>query len=254
MKRIVPVVLVVILTVAGYLVWSTLVRPQTASNALAGSGTVETDEIALTPRIAGRILRGPEEEGVAVKKGEVLFTLDASLLELAVRQARAAVDAAKANVANAKDDGTDAEVAAAQAQLEQARVALEMAETQASYARIESPIDGVVSSIAARAGENAAPGSTLALVSDPASLTVTIFIPENRIGQVGMGQEGKLSTDSVDKVYRAKVVFIATSAEFTPASIETKDQRVKLVYQVKLRVTDPDGSLKPGMPADVVLR
>ena len=50
------------------------------------------------------------------------------------------------------------------------------------------------------------------------------------------------------------MVFIATQAEFTPASIETKDKRIKLVYQVKLRITDADTSLKPGMPADVVLQ
>jgi len=58
----------------------------------------------------------------------------------------------------------------------------------------------------------------------------------------------------VTKTYHGAVVFVATQAEFTPASIETKDQRIKLVYQVKLRITDADTSLKPGMPADVVLQ
>jgi HlyD family secretion protein len=110
-----------------------------------------------------------------------------------------------------------------------------------------------VASIASKAGENAVPGSTLAIVSNPTSLTVTIFVPESEIGQVKIGQQGTLTTDSVAKTYHGEVVFIATQAEFTPASIETKDQRVKLVYQVKLRITDADASLKPGMPADVVL-
>jgi HlyD family secretion protein len=84
-------------------------------------------------------------------------------------------------------------------------------------------------------------------------MTVTIFVAESEIGQVKIGQKGTLTTDSVTKKYNCEVVFIATQAEFTPASIETKDQRVKLVYQVKLRITDADASLKPGMPADVVL-
>jgi HlyD family secretion protein len=144
-------------------------------------------------------------------------------------------------------------VASAQAQLDQAQVALKMAKLQVSYTTVTSPIDGVVASIASKAGENAVPGSTLAIVSNPTSLTVTIFVPESEIGQVKIGQQGTLTTDSVAKTYHGEVVFIATQAEFTPASIETKDQRVKLVYQVKLRITDADASLKPGMPADVVL-
>lgn len=257
MKRIVPVVLIVaVLAVAGYFVWSSLAGPGTAANELSGSGTVETDQIAITPQISGRILTAPAEEGVAVARGDVLYTLDASIVDLNVAQALAGVDAAKANLANVRDKSghTDADVDAAKAQLEQARVALKMAREQAGYTKIVSPIDGTIASIAARAGENAVPGSTLALVSNPASLTVTIFIPESRIGQVKIGQTGTLTTDSLSKTYQGTVVFIATSAEFTPASIETKDQRVKLVYQVKLRITDPDDSLKAGMPADVVLK
>lgn len=257
MKRIVPVILIVaVLAVAGYFAWSWLAGPGAASAELSGSGTVETDQIAITPQTTGRILTAPAEEGVTVKKGDVLYTLDASLVELSVKQASAGVDAAKANLANVRDKSghTDADIDAAKAQLEQARVALKMTQEQAGFTKITSPIDGTIASIAARAGENAVPGSTLALVSNPTSLTVTIFIPESQIGQVKLGQEGTLTTDSLTKTYHGTVVFVATSAEFTPASIETKDQRVKLVYQVKLRITDPDASLKPGMPADVVLK
>jgi HlyD family secretion protein len=178
------------------------------------------------------------------------------VLALQVDQAKAGVSAAKANLTNVRHTSghTSADVKSAQAQLDQAKIALEMAQTQLGYASITSPIDGVVSSIAAKAGENAAPGSTLAIVSDPAKLTVTIFVAETDIGKVKVGQTGTLTTDSSTKTYHAGVVFIATQAEFTPASIETKDQRTKLVYQVKLRITDADSSLKPGMPADVVLQ
>jgi HlyD family secretion protein len=91
-------------------------------------------------------------------------------------------------------------------------------------------------------------------VSDPSKLTVTIFVAETDIGKVKLGQTGALTTDSSSKTYHVSVVFIGTQAEFTPASIETKDQRTKLVYQVKLRITDSDSVLKPGMPADVVLQ
>jgi HlyD family secretion protein len=129
-----------------------------------------------------------------------------------------------------------------------------MTRVQVGYTTIASPIDGVLTNIAANAGENAVPGSTLAILSDPASLTVTIFIPETQIAQVKVGQTGTLTTDSTTKQYHADVVFVNSQAEFTPSSIETKDQRVNLVYQVKLRITDADSALKPGMPADVVLK
>jgi HlyD family secretion protein len=257
MKRIIPILaVVVVLAVVGYFGWTWYTGTTAAGTALGGSGTVETDQIAITPQASGRILTAPGEEGLPVRKGDVLYTIDPALADLQVEQAKAGVSAAKANLktVKAKSGHTKADTAAAQAQLDQANVALAMAKVQAGYTTVTSPIDGVVSSIAARAGENATPGSTLAVVSNPASLTVTIFVPESEIGLVKIGQTGTLTTDSVTKTYHAEVVFIATQAEFTPASIETKDQRVKLVYQVKLRITDTDASLKPGMPADVVLQ
>jgi HlyD family secretion protein len=257
MKRIIPVVAVVaVLAIAGYFGWAWYSSTTTSSTALGGSGTIETDQIAITPQTTGRIISAPTEEGVSVKKGDVLYRLDASLFELQVKQAQAGVDAAKANLKTVKATSghTKADVASAKAQLDQAKIALKMVKVQLGYAVVTSPIDGVVSSIAAKSGENAVPGSTLAVISNPASLTVTIFVPESQIGQVKIGQTGTLTTDSISKTYHGRVVFVATSAEFTPASTETKDQRVKLVYQVKLHITDANTSLKPGMPADVVLQ
>lgn len=257
MKRIFPILaVVVVLALAGYFGWTWYTGTSATASALEGSGTIETDQIAITPQTTGRILTAPAEEGVPVANGDVLYTLDPALVELQVKQAQAGIDAAKANLktVKAKSGHTKADTAAAQAQLDQAEVALAMAKVQVGYASIASPIDGVISSIAARAGENAVPGTTLAIVSNPASLTVTIYVPESQIGLVKIGQTGTLTTDSLTKTYHGSVVFIATQAEFTPASIETKDQRIKLVYQVKLRITDADTSLKPGMPADVVLQ
>jgi len=257
MKRRLPIViLIVVVALGAYYAWTTISGTSTAAGTLGGSGMIETEQIALTPQVAGRILTAPSEEGVAVKKGDVLFTLDDTLLKLAVDQAQAGVDAAKANLKNVKNKSghTSADVAAAQAQLDQAKIAMQMAQTQVGYAKIVSPIDGVLASIAARVGENASPGSAMAALADTSKLTVTIFVPETEIGQVKVGQGGTLTIDSGAKTYKTTVVFIATQAEFTPASVETKDQRTKLVYQVKLSITDPDAALKPGMPADVVLQ
>jgi len=255
-KRIVLIIAIIALAVGGYFVWRYTQTTAATNGALGGSGTVETEQIAITPQTSGRIIAAPAEEGVAVKKGTVLYRLDSATLLLQVSSAQAGLKAASANYSHVKDDdsSTWADRQAAKAQRDQAKVAVEMAQLQAGYAEIRSPIDGTIANIAARTGENASPGNTLAVVSNPASLTVTIYVAETEVGQVKVGQKGTVVTDSTgDKKYSAVVVFIGSQAEFTPASIETKDQRTKLVYQVKLRVTDPDAALKPGMPADVEL-
>lgn len=255
-KRIIPIVLVLVIAgVAGYFWWQS--QGGSANNELGGSGTIEAQQIALTPQTSGRIVSAPAEEGVAVKAGQVLYTLDRTLLELQVKNTEAAVSAAWSNYRHVRkdDDASRADKDAAKAQYDQAAVALKMTKVQLGYAQIASPVDGILSNIAQKAGENAVPGTTLAMISQVQSLTVTIYIPEDKIGQVKMGQSGELTTDSTkDKKYSAKVSYIASQAEFTPSSIETKDQRVKLVYQVKLDVMDADAQLKPGMPADVVLK
>jgi HlyD family secretion protein len=255
-KRIIPIVIVLAIAgVAGYFWWQS--RGADAANAaLGGSGTIEAQQIAITPQTSGRIISAPTEEGSAVKAGDVLYLLDSTLLELAVKNAQAAVKAAESNNRHvrADNDSTRADKDAAKAQLEQAKIAVQLGQVGVGYAKIASPADGILSNIAQKVGENAVPGTTLAMLSQVQSLTVTVYVPENRIGEVKMGQAGTLTTDSTDKTYDAKVTYISSQAEFTPASIETKDQRVKLVYQVKLDITNADAQLKPGMPADVVLK
>jgi HlyD family secretion protein len=249
--------LVIVVAAGAWWGWTTYGPNGTAAsaNTLGGSGTIEADQIAVTPQVSGRVVSAPAQEGVMVKQGDVLYKLDDSLLKLAVDQAKAGVTAAMANYKHVKKDSgsNKADRAAAKAQYDQAKAALKMAQAQLGYATIKSPIDGMISNLAVHTGENATPGSTLAIVSEVANLSVTIYVPENRIGQVKIGQAGSLKTDST-KEYAGQVTYVSPQAEFTPASIETKDQRVKLVYQVKLRVTDADSALKPGMPADVVLK
>jgi HlyD family secretion protein len=257
-KRIIPVVIVLaIAAAAGYYWWQSYGGGGAAANAeLGGSGTIEAQQIAITPQTSGRITSAPTEEGAAVKAGDVLYVLDSSLLALQVKNAQAAVKAAESNNRHvrADKDSSRADKDAAKAQLDQAKIAVKMNEVQLGYAKITAPADGILSNIAQKVGENAVPGTTLAMLSQVQNLTVTVYVPENRIGEVKMGQAGTLTTDSTDKTYDAKVTYISSQAEFTPASIETKDQRVKLVYQVKLDITDADAKLKPGMPADVVLK
>ncbi len=233
----------------GYWWWSS---QQTATNgALTASGAVEQTEYQIAPAMAGRIETVTVGEGDTVEAGAVIASLDKRALALQLAQANAGVDAAKAAVTQAKDDGTDAEVKAAKARLTQARAAVKLAKVQLTYAVVTAPQAGVVSAVAANAGQNASPGKTIATISDTNDLFVRVFVPETRIGDVKLGATATVNTDSSDVTYPGTVEFIASQAEFTPNNVETKEQRVKLVYEVRVRLSDTSGVLKAGMPVDV---
>jgi len=255
MKRAIPIVAaLVVIAIIGYAIYYfTAGAGNTAAGPLGGSGTIEAEQTIVTPQVNGKILAAPFAEGDSVKKGQLLYRLDAKLANDQVKQAKAGEAAAAAQVQQVKDDSnsTDADLAAARAQLAQAQVAVQMAQTVAGYATVVAPVPGTVTNKVADVGENAAPGGTLAVISDVNHLTVTIFIAETDIAKVRVDQKATVTVDSTAVEFPAKVTFISSQAEFTPASVETKDQRAKLVYQVKLSVTDKDGLLKPGMPADV---
>ena len=251
-KRVAIIVAVLLVVAAGVTAWYLLSGSGSSAQALSGSGTVEAPEVSIAPLVSGTIVDAPAVEGEQVKKGDVLFRIDDSVMKLQVVQAQAGVDAAKAARDQAKKDKKKAsEIAAAQAQLDQATAGLELARLQLSYCTVTAPVDGVVLSKALDAGGTASPGKTLATVGRLDELTVTVYVAENEIGRVKVGQKATLTTDSTTATFACAVTTVASEAEFTPAQVETKDQRVKLVYAVKLSVTDPTGTLKPGMPADV---
>jgi HlyD family secretion protein len=105
-------------------------------------------------------------------------------------------------------------------------------------------------------GESVSPGLPVLTVMDPEDRWVRIYVREDRIGEVSLGQTATISSDTYsDRTYSGEVVFIASEAEFTPRNVQTTEERVKLVYAVKVRITgDPSHDLKAGIPADVVLQ
>ncbi len=103
-------------------------------------------------------------------------------------------------------------------------------------------------------GELATVGGPILTLGDLANLWVMIYVKETDLGRVRLGQPARISVDShPGKRFAGKVIQISDKAEFTPKTIQTKEERVKLVFAVKVAVADPTGGLKPGMPADVEL-
>lgn len=118
---------------------------------------------------------------------------------------------------------------------------------------VTAPFAGVVTVRHREPGEVVAAGSPVVTLLDVADRWVRIYVPEDRIGAVHLGARATLTTDTYPgKRYPGEVTFIASEAEFTPKNVQTQKERVRLVYAVKVRVSDdPERELKPGMPADV---
>jgi HlyD family secretion protein len=253
-RPLIPVMILLVLALAagGYFWWRS--AQATESTGLSASGSVEAQQYQVASVIAGRVMKVAASEGDVVKQGQTLVVLDQSALKLQVEQTEQGVKAARAALSNAKEDGTDADVTAARARLNQADAAVDLAKIQLGYATVTAPHSGVVVTLTTNAGENAGPGRTLLTLSDPGDLFVRVFVPETQIGNVKIGQQATVTADSVSEPYLGTVSFVASEAQFTPNNVETKDQRTKLVFEVRVRISDTSGALKAGMPVDVTFQ
>jgi HlyD family secretion protein len=253
-KPVAVVILVVVLAALGAGIWFITQENGQDKNKIESSGTIEATEINISGQAAGKVQKIEVEEGGKVEKDQVLVELDDSILQDQLKQAQAGVDAANAAVEGA-EDGTDAEQKAAQAQLKQAEATLSMAEIQASYAKITAPQSGEILDILFNEGEDVSPGATVAVLGDLENLKVDIYIPEDKLGKVKLSQQADLSVDSFPgQTFKANVSRISSEPEFTPSSVQTKEQRLKTVYKATLTVKNVDKKLKPGMPVDVEIK
>ncbi len=144
---------------------------------------------------------------------------------------------------------------AARAQVTAAEAAVSTLDATLANLRIVAPFSGVVSVRHREPGEIVPAGAAVVTLLDPNDRWVRIYVPENRLGAVQLGEKAAITSDTFPgKSYTGEVSYIASEAEFTPKNVQTTQERVRLVYAVKVRVTgDPDVELKPGLPADVEL-
>jgi HlyD family secretion protein len=153
-------------------------------------------------------------------------------------------------------EGPRTEVLDAQrAMVEQARANLARTEAALSNAIITAPFPGLITVRHREPGETAPPGAPVLTILDLQDRWVRIYVREDAIGRVAIGMDALISSDTYpDEEYAGQVFFIGSEAEFTPSNVQTPEERIKLVYPVKVRITgDPDFRLKPGIPADVRL-
>ena len=168
------------------------------------------------------------------------------------------IDAARAQLKAARDHldlllagPRPYQVEAARGQVTQARAARDAAQSRLRESTIVSPINGVVLRKNLEAGEMANPGGSILTLVDPTDIWLRAYVSETEIGRIKVGMAARITIDAYrDRVFTGKITEIASEAEFTPKNVQTKKERVNLVFRIKIAVDNPQGFLKPGMPAD----
>jgi HlyD family secretion protein len=250
---------------------------------LEAAGTLEAVEVDVGALVAGRIVAIHYDEGDEVAKGSVVATLDAEELEAGLAAAAAAADAAGERVvaaraayaaafkrvAQAYPGGgvTKAEYERAKAERDAALADLASARSLAAQAvaskaqlgarrkdvEIAAPVSGVVLSRNLEPGEVLVPGAAVVTLADLSTLELYVYIPEAKVGAVDVGDPVAVAVDAYPgEVFAGRVRAVASRAEFTPRNVESKEDRVTLVFKITVTVPNRDGKLKPGMPADAV--
>lgn len=160
-------------------------------------------------------------------------------------------NSANENLKKLKHLARPEEIKQAEGRLQQTLASEELLKKSIRDCYITSPINGFITKMFVRKGETVSMMSSIAKVVDLRVVDLTIYVSESELGLVKLGQTAKIKNDTYpEKEYNGKIIYISPEAEFTPKNIQTKDERTKLVFAVKLRVDNPDFDLKVGMPAD----
>ena len=142
------------------------------------------------------------------------------------------------------------EIQAAQAAVALARARLAQADKAVSDCVITAPMAGILTTKSAESGEVTAIGAPLATLSRMDEVWLSLYLPETRLAGIKTGQMATVKIDGDPARYKGTITFISPEAEFTPRNVQTPDERVKLVYRIKVTLANPKGLFKPGMPAD----
>lgn len=221
-------------------------RGQEIAEALAALEAAESD--LSFKRSDHRRITALREQGV-VSATE----FDRAATDLAGSQA--ASDQARLRLELLREGSRAEDIEAARAGLREAEKTLELAELNLSRTQLFAPMTGRVLTKSREAGEVVGPGMPVVTIGDLARPWLNIYVGERDLGRVTLGMPADVTVDSFpDRPFPGKVTFVSDKSEFTPKNIQTPDERVKLVYRVKIELENREQRLKPGMPADAVLR
>lgn len=191
--------------------------------------------------------------GVVTEKERDAVKLNYDTAKARLVEAQASLQQARSNLA--RIEVTKREIGATEATAKAAKAAVDQTGIQLNYARVLAPYAGIITSRSVEPGEVLNVGREIMTLSDLSTVDLKIFVDETEIGKVKPGQSADVKVDTFpNRIFKGKVSFISPEGEFTPKIIQTRKERVKLVYLVKVSIPNPDFALKSGMPADAWLR
>jgi HlyD family secretion protein len=273
-KKVKPVIFFVIILIACGIAAAYLWKTHNHNRGLIKvSGNIEGDDVRLSFRVQGQIIELLTDEGKVVKIGDTVARLNTDELISIRDNAEGSLRALEHQYALDKLDYERAEnlfkagaipmqqrdaaktlAEADKANIQALSASFELAKTRLGFAELVSPLNGFVLVKSALTGEVVQIGAPVFTVVDLNSLWVTAYISETDLGRVKLNQEAYVVADTYPgKRYKAWVSFVSSEAEFTPKTIQTTEERVKLVYRIKVRVNNSSLELKPGMPADAYI-
>jgi membrane fusion protein YbhG len=178
--------------------------------------------------------------------------LDTAASRAQVDQAQAALRGAQAQTGLVEQRSKD--VDAARAAVAQTEAALRLVQTTRGNTIVRAPMAGVVVSRSVEVGDLVTTGTPIVTVADLDRVFLRIFIAETDLARVKVGQPVRVTVDAFrNRVFPGTVEEISNRAEFTPGNVQTREERVKLVFAVRVAMDNPEGLLKPGLPADAVI-
>ena len=187
-------------------------------------------------------------------ENKVLSNSEFERISAAVAAIQAQRDQAQAQVDMLREGSRAEEIREARNRLQEAEKAVELAQLNLDRCRLFAPIQGRILLKSREVGETVAAGTPIVTIGDLSRPWLNLYVNERDLGRIGLGMKAQVMIDSFpQQPFEGKVTFIAQKSEFTPKNIQTQDERVKLVYRVKIELDNRDQALKPGMPADAVI-
>ncbi len=202
-------------------------------------------------RVAEEDVRRTRE--LAAKGGATPKQLDDAEARYAVTASQA--KAAREALSKVRNLVRSEEIRAAEARLDQARASADLLRKTIEDCTIVSPAAGVVTHRVAEPGEIVVPAATILTISSLDRVFLRIFVSETELGRIRLGETAEVRIDAfTDRTWEGRIVHISPEAEFTPKNVQTREDRVKLVFGVKIEIDNREGHLKPGLPADALIK
>ncbi|MDF9406894.1 HlyD family efflux transporter periplasmic adaptor subunit [Pelotomaculum isophthalicicum JI] len=193
------------------------------------------------------------QRALALFQAQAISKSEIENAETALRQAKNQVDSAESKLSLLESGSRPEQIEAARTELERNNAILKASEAALEDTRVLSPIDGSVLTKNFEEGEFIQAGASVATVVNTNDMWIKIYLPTDDLPKIKIGRQVAFTVSGSEEKYTGIIEEIATSGEYTPKTIQTKKERTNIVYEVKIRISDENGTLKPGMPADVTI-